>query len=214
MKSQKKSLSVTPPVDSTIVKPVGRLSSEEGFISLDFIFSTILFGAFVSIFVGFAILFSVVEVVQYATFSSARSFSLSHRDNQAQRQLGEEKFVQITSSNTLRSVLQNGWFEVDAVQLGDFNPEMATDKDRSSDAETFVGARVNFSAPILFKRYPLMGQTGEDRDSFFARVQSFTGREPTQEECRQFGNQRIQAIQSRYSVTDPNAYHNLTDNGC
>ena len=193
---------------------VNQRLNEEGFLTLDFIFSTLIFGIFVSIFTGMALMFSVVEVVQYATFSSARSFSLSHVDLQAQRQKGEEKFNSLSASGALRAVLSNGWFEVGAIELGDFNDELASADDQSRDAETFVGARVDFSAPILFKRYPLMGQTGEDRDSFLAKVQSFTGREPNQSECNQFNSQRIEAIASEYPNTEPTAYRAQADNGC
>jgi len=191
-----------------------NINNESGFISLDFIFGTLIFGIFVSVFIGIAMMFSVVEVVQYATFSSARSYSLAHLDTQAQQNLGETKFGALTSTGILRALLTNGWFELGSLELGDFNNELASDDDLSSDAAVFVGARVDFNAPILFKRYPLMGQTGEDRDSFLAKVQSFLGREPTQDECNQFNQERINAIESQYPDTDPSAYSIQADNGC
>ena len=190
------------------------LTNEEGFLTLDFLFSSLVFGIFASLFFGVAMTFSVVEVVQYATFSSARSYSLGHSSEADQLELGQNKFNTLVGNPALAPLVSNGWFELSDVAIADFNDELASDKDRADDAEMFIGARVQLNAPILFKRLPLLGSTASDRDAFLANIQSFLGREPSQEECVQFTDQRKDLIADKYSSTDTNAYVVQTDNGC
>jgi len=190
------------------------LKNQKGFLTLDFLFSSLIFGIFASLFFGIAMTFSIVEVIQYMTFSSARSYSMADISETDQVDRGRQKFERLSGTPAFRPLVSNGWFELGDVQLADFNEELASDADVTDDAETFVGARVQLNAPILFKRLPALGATASDRDTFFATIQSFLGREPTQDECQLFTGQRIEPIAEIYSATDTDAYALQTDNGC
>lgn len=161
--------------------------------------------------------FSIVEVAQYAAFASARAYSLAHKDETTQIEKAKTKFQEIVGAPGIAPFFNNGWFEITDVEVGDFNDEFPGG-DASIGADTFVGARAVFSAPILYKRIPLIGTTASDPDGFEATVQSFLAVEPTFNECRDFMNSRAQnlgALEGTYgSAMSAENIVILMDNGC
>ena len=112
-------------------------------------------------------------------------------------------------------MIDSGWFEAGPLIIDDFNNEYSPDSTYESD--NFVGARINFSAPILYKRIPLIGTTGNDPDGFTANLQSFLAREPTFRECEGFIGGRAEQIRNLaplYGVMIPSVVVPLMDNGC
>ena len=68
------------------------LSNEKGILTLDFIFGSMVVFGLSSVIFSFGMTFSVVEVVQYMSFASARNYSLAHYDENRQRERGEQKY--------------------------------------------------------------------------------------------------------------------------
>jgi hypothetical protein len=184
--------------------------NEKGFITLDFVFASLLIFGLSSVIFSFGMTLSIVEVVQYMSFASARQYNLAHLDEPNQRQRAEAHYQNLISNPIFRPLVENGWFEVGQVQLGDhndlFEPEAGYDN--------FWGARIPFSAPILYKRIPFVGTTGQDRNAFQTTVQSFLAREPTFVECRDFMDQRRQAFANIFGQTNADEAHIMMDNGC
>ncbi len=187
------------------------LGNNRGILTLDFIFASMIVFGFSAIIFSFGITLSVAEVVQYISFSTARNYSLAHLDEDEQRRRGEEKFQELISDPAVRPLFENGWFKTEDVEISDFNDEYSPE----SDDENFIGARIQFGAPILYKRIPLIGTTGTDPDGFNANIQSFLAREPTFKECKEFMDQRAQKFQNLGSFqVDPDAFVVQMDNGC
>lgn len=191
------------------------LTNQKGLLTLDFIFASMLVFGFSAIIFSFGMTLSVVEVMQYISFASARNYSLAHLDENSQRERGLAKFDELINNPAIVPMIENRWFEAGAVEISDFNDEYAPDSTYESD--NFIGARIPFSAPILFKRIPLIGTTGTDPDGFTANIQSFLAREPTFRECESFiieRPNRISSLPSLYGVMNAGAVVPIMDNGC
>lgn len=193
------------------------LKNERGILTLDFIFAILLMFAFSAILFGFTLTFSAVEIAQYATFAAARANFAANKNTDEQKKLGEAKFNELVKNkqNILGTFFNNGWFTLSDVKIADFNEEFSPDPNKDSD--TFIGARTTFTAKILSMRIPLLGSTTDDDLS--ANVASYLMREPNEEECQQFVEERfvrIQALKSGFSngFVTPDSYNQQMDDGC
>lgn len=192
------------------------LNNERGVLTIDFIFASMMIFSVSVVIFSMAMTLSVVEVVQYMSFATARSYSLAHLNETEQRRRANEKFEELSRNPAFTPLVNIGWFEIRNVQLSDFNSEFSTNS--SDDSDLFIGARIPFSAPILYKRIPMIGTTASDPDQFTANVQSFLAIEPTFSDCRDFMEQRAQALQnlgaSPNYIIDTNNIAIIMDNGC
>jgi len=193
------------------------LKNQKGLLTLDFIFAILLMFTFSAILFGFTITFSAVEIAQYATFAAARANFAANKNTDEQQKLGKDKFDELikNKNSVLGNFFRNGWFSLSDVKIADFNEEFSPDPNKDSD--TFIGARATFVAKILSMRVPLLGNTTDDDLS--ANISSYLMREPTEEECLQFVQQRFSQIQAlrpgfSQSLVDPNAYVIIADDGC
>ena len=74
------------------------LKNEKGILTLDFIFASMLVFGLSAIIFSFGMTLSVVEVVQYMSFTAARNYSLAHLDEDRQRQRGEFYYQRLASN--------------------------------------------------------------------------------------------------------------------
>ena len=190
------------------------LKNENGILTLDFIFASMLVFGLTAILFSFGLTLSVVEVVQYMSFASARNYSLAHLDKDKQRERGELKYQELVTNPIFDSLVSNGWFEAGQVEIDDFNGEFAPDS--SFESDNFVGARIPFAAPILYKRIPIIGTTASGPDGFTANIQSFLAREPTFRECQALINERAESFQNLLDYRDFSVSEVaiMMDNGC
>ena len=186
------------------------LRNEKGLLTLDFVFASVLIFGLSSVIFSFGMTLSVAEVVQYISYSSARNYNLAHLNEQKQKERAEFKFQQLVTNPIFRSMIDYGWFEVGQIQINDFNEDFEPEP----GFDNFYGARIPFSAPILYKRIPMVGTTGPDPDAFQANVQAFLSREPTFEECQEFIRGRRQAFKGYFDQVQLNEMHITMDNGC
>lgn len=194
------------------MKKFTALHNEKGILTLDFLFASVMVFAFTAILFSFAITLSVVEVVQYISYATARNYSLAHLNETKQKERAQLKFEQLASHPAIKPMLNNGWFEIFPVEINDFNDEY--NPPASDDSDIFIGARIPMSAPILYKRVPMLGTTGSDPDGFKANVQAFLAREPTFEECETFIMQRAQLLSNLGAPFDISTAAVIMDNGC
>ena len=101
------------------------------------------------------------------------------------------------------------------MEIRDFSSEFS--QAAGTDSDTFVGARTSLIAKILQLEFPLMGKTTDE--DLNANISSYLMREPTEEECVDFTQQRFQQIQglkSGFSASyiQPSAYAVMMDDGC
>jgi hypothetical protein len=193
------------------------LKNQKGMLTLDFIFASIMMFTFSAILFRFAITFVVVEITQYATFASARSFFAAHKNEDEQRRVGQEKFEKLLRdpNSVLGNFFRNDWFEIGDVELKDFSAEFA--QTAGEDSDTFVGARANLVAKVLSMNIPLLGSTTDD--DLGTQVSSYLMREPTEKECEDFTKDRfkqIQALKAGFALgfVRDDAYLPTMDDGC
>jgi hypothetical protein len=191
--------------------------NQKGILTIDFIFAFIMMFAFSAVLFAFSITFTSVEIAQYATFASARAHFAAHKNEIEQQRLGKEKFNKLIrdKNSVLGNFFRNGWFELGEVQIRDFSSEFT--QDAGKDSDTFVGARANLIAKILKLEFPLVGKTTDEDLS--ANISSYLMREPTEEECVEFTQQRFQQIQAlkggfSAAYVQPSAYAVMMDDGC
>ncbi len=192
------------------------IKNQKGLITLDFVFALTLAMGFSAILFAMAFTLSVVEITQYITFASARSYFLGHTSQDNQRALAEKKYNNLVTNNVLGSFYRNGWFELKGPDINDFT----SDYTNSDKGAPFIGVRVQLNAKMLAFRIPLYGSTTEDDDAFKTNIGSFLSREPTSDECLVFMENRFRAIKQ----IDPSRFNSatnissqipiITDNGC
>ncbi|MCB0377143.1 MAG: hypothetical protein KDD33_01495 [Bdellovibrionales bacterium] len=193
--------------------PVFRpLKNQEGILTLDFLFAGLMVFAFSAILFSFAITFTVVEVVQYISFASARNYSLAHLNEAKQRERATEKYQQLAGDKRLTPLVESGWFTIGQPAIGNFNDEYPNSSE-FGDSQNFIGVKIPFGAPILYKRLPILGSTGTDPEGFTANIVSYLARHPTFQECQDFANQRIQGITS-LGYNAQGGVVVIMDNGC
>lgn len=193
------------------------LKDQKGMLTLDFIFASIMMFTFSAILFRFAITFVVVEITQYATFASARSFFAAHKNEDEQRRVGKAKFDQLLRdrNSVLGNFFRNDWFEIGDVELKDFSAEFS--QTAGEDSDTFVGARANLVAKVLSMNIPLLGSTTDD--DLGTQVSSYLMREPTEKECEDFTKDRFKQIQTLkdgfgLGFVRDDAYLPSMDDGC
>lgn len=193
------------------------LKNQKGLLTLDFLFAIIMMFAFTAILFAFSITFTAVEIAQYATFAASRAYFAAHKTSDEQEAAGKKKFNDLVVGERapLGAFFKNGWFTLSPVELKDFNSDYSADDDKDSD--TFIGARTTMVAKILQMRFPLLGSTTEDDLS--ANISSYLMREPTEEECQDFVNdryQRIITLDNRFgsAALSTDAYVSMMDDGC
>lgn len=199
------------------------LKSKKGILTLDFLFAMIMMFTFTAILFAFSITFTAVEIAQYATFAASRAYFAAHKDQEEQNKAATQKFAALVSAERapLSTLFKNGWFELKAVTLDDYNGEYSSDPE--GDTDTFVGAKTTFTAKILKMRFPLLGETTDEDLS--AEINSFLMREPTFTECQAFTAARLRNIKNIPQTGNPNgrfnnayvldgSYVQMMDDGC
>lgn len=207
------------------------LQNEKGTLALDFLFAFVLMFGFTLILMSVALTLSAVEMTQYLTFASARSYLGAHISREDQSDDATAKYSQLLTSPAYAFIRRGSWFEVfPTPYLGNAanNPQLQGYQ-QSNDLEPnlFVGAVTYFTAKILDQQIPFFGTTAPSGDGtgsgFGVHIGTYLGREPTSLECIDFVRQRWKAIRqiaveggaSGYNTgTDEGAYTTIVDNGC
>lgn len=202
-----------------------RIHNQRGFIVTDFIFAII-----VAVGLGvlvFSISYSlvVVEVTQYISFATARAHSASNKDPEEQKAKARRKYDHLVNNNkAIGSIYKNGWFELGNSSKLDIrggktgDGRMFEGLGDSPIRNWFMGVSVPLNIKVLSLKLPLIGQTSEAHENGFpTKLNSFMIRESSVKECKDFMEERRQAIKNLPSAQqyfDQSAYVPLEDNGC
>lgn len=196
-----------------------------GQISIEFLFSLILALALFSILFAMSFTLTMVEIAQYAVFSSARAMIAGNLDPETQTEVARQKYEQLVSRTTSPAyALFNGaWFTLSSpreldVRTGgnrDFSADLAGGRDPRN---VFTGVSTMFRAEILNLNFPLLGSTSDgDSSAFSTRINAILIREPSQKECVDWFKARAQALRTLNSgrnLYKPEEHLQMEDNGC
>ena len=200
------------------------MRNEHGFLSLDFIFALVIVVGFSVVLFAITFTLSIVEITQYISFSSARSFYAAHFTLNDQIQMGTKKYQELLEQPAFKPLFRpGGWFELQTPDgvVGDYNRIYTAKGTKSTNAGfSYFGSRIKLIANIMDLRFPIIGATSDRPGAFSANVSSYISREPTEQECREnFENQRylqILSLSNIYQVpgNDGKGYTPIVDNGC
>lgn len=201
--------------------PFSALKNQRGVIAVDFVFGLVLVLGLTMIMMALTYTLAVVEVVQYAAFSSSRAYFLGHVSPVDQKTAGQTKFQQFTSQKYIKLLLPRGWFTL-RPEVSDFSEDFPA----SDEGDRYYeGVRVQLEAKLLDINIPFYGSTANQGggSGFKTRVNSFLGREVTSQECNQFMRSRWEKIKalpvqggaaySQFMTNNSNIFAG-DDNGC
>jgi hypothetical protein len=189
------------------------MNSQSGALSLDFIFALVLVLSMTMLLGVFSFSLSVIESVQYLTFSSSRAYFAGNLSQQDQEKSAETKFKELSATGSFQKLLKKDWFNVTIDKVGDSGEVYGA----TSGKDIFTGVRTKIVVGLLDLKIPFFGSTTPEKP-FTTFVTSFLGRESTTEECMDVIKDRYEAILKlgNYGGADSgkNSYVAFDDNGC
>ncbi len=199
--------------------------NQRGFITFDFLFSLVIIFGFTGILFTLTLTLTAVEMVQYATFASARNYFASHLAPPLQKQQAVLKYQQIMNHPTYIPLFRGTWFLVPQEPFVGQGSEIFPEFQDAGSEGRFLGVGAEFLAPILSFNIPLLGPTDTDDEKgagFKTFIGSYLGREVSFNECINFVTQRWEAISrlappgasAPYSTAPAKDYATQADNGC
>lgn len=195
------------------------MMNQRGSLTVDFIFGIVLASGVSLILISLCFTLAIVEVTQYVAFASSRVYFGAHRQEKDQVERAEGKFQELMSIPAMKQLLNGPWFSVKYVNSGDFRSEYPAGS-LANDQDVFFGTRLEIESKVLNLRIPFYGNVGNE-NGFKAKIQSFLGREPSFEECKNFIDERWTKYQEIYQnfkppagERDPEPYVPIMDNGC
>ncbi|PIU00375.1 MAG: hypothetical protein COT74_05440 [Bdellovibrionales bacterium CG10_big_fil_rev_8_21_14_0_10_45_34] len=207
---------------------VDALLSNEGLLTLDFLFALVLVLGLTTILLAVSYTLSIAEVVQYVAYSSSRAYFAANVTEDAQKSRAQAKFDSLLGAPGIKNLVQPRWItlnhepssEESIIRIDNFTTEYEGVRNE------FVGVQIPFTAKALELRIPFFGSTAsEDGKGFQATINSYLGREPSEFECKEFVNERWQRIQQLrvergagysefFKGEDATKYAPIADNGC
>jgi hypothetical protein len=194
--------------------PNSHLKSNSGMVTTDFIFSFFLVSLFTAFLFAMCFSFTVIEVVQYISFSATRAALPSNKNFERQRERAERKASALINDPILTTLLKNGWFNVTIkdMRLGKdasdyYSSEYKMEPIGGASPVPFyvpaAGVRLNLEAKILQMNLGPLGKIeSETGNGFSLTLGSLMFREPSQKECSDMIRARYQKIlnlDSKYS---------------
>lgn len=176
------------------------LDNERGLLTLDVVFSLVLVCGVGVVLFALSFTLTAVEVAQYVAFSTSRDYYAADVSEDAQKEAAQAKYAELmgaasgslpTKGNGVNQVLKKSWFEIEP-NWGKFAD--IYDAEDDINAENFVGSRFSLISKLLNIEIPFFGETAGNSKAFQTFITSFIGREPTQNECISFYQNRWAAI--------------------
>ena len=181
--------------------------NNKGFLVFDFMFAFLIVIGMSMLLLITNYALSMMEVVQYMTFASSRSYYASDISEAEQKNSAIAKFESLREQKILKNLLNKNLFTV-TTEHGDHSEYFEDNNNKN-----LVGTKTSVSVKVLSKSLPLIGSAGSEND-FQTTVISMLGREPSMTECMSFVQQKAQLIQGLYSELEGFNAYSFWDNGC
>jgi len=204
-----------------------KRASREGLITIPFLLVLIVILFFFLSFLFLTMTLAHVSITQYMSYATARKLSLAGKD------IGGQKDKAVVHYEKLRGQIfkpgaytgnPGDWFvvspnvdpsnqlgDIEAIGVRDFNNQYGNRRNM------FYGAAVDFHSKIIKFHIPILVKKDQGAKEVKAKVMSFLGREPSQENCEAFNKQRGIKIRDEFSKVPFDASMIQTkegDNGC
>ena len=199
-----------------------QIKNQQGMVTIPFLLVSMILIFLILSFLFLNMTLVHISITQYMSYSTARKFFLAS-DSQSDQQKSAEDHYKKLRDNLFSSTAYTGqsgdWFnipaQIEAENIGgeaySLYPQRANDQ-----RERFYGVNLLFETRILKLKIPFLSQ-GDDK-ALNARVSSFLGREPSEEECKDFMKKKYEELAGKCPPEDcPNIKQAETfepDNGC
>lgn len=194
------------------------LNSQKAMISVDFLFSFLIVMGLTYLILALALSLSFVELTQYISFSTARSYYAANKNQTLQRQQAEQKYRSLVAHDAWAHFFKKlSWFKIDSADSVIKNRDSYFNNQFEGQPELFTGASTKFTTKLLAFNIPFIGSTAPEEDEdpgFTTKISSYLGREPNAEECRNFNRERIKILKSLCRNCDNFKAFSIADNGC
>ena len=177
--------------------------SQKGLITIPFLLVMIIVLFFFLSFLFLTMTLAHISITQYMSYSTARKLSLAGKD------IDEQKTQAAAHYDTLRNQIfkssaytgnTGDWFVISSKtnppelgRIGGYGDQPLNWKNM------FYGAAVEFQSRIIKLHIPFLVKQDPDTEAVKAKVMSFLGREPSQEDCEKFNKLRGTKFPSEYS---------------
>ena len=206
------------------------LTDNRGLLTVQFILATFISLSIIIMLFMLSITFVHISVTQYMSYSTARRLSLGDESKDKQIALAKAHYVNLRGQFFKPSAYHGPgqWFEISpSLQDGDLGfasgcpgasqriTGVSYPRNPQADRCLFYGVRIKFKSNVTDFRIP--GLIDERTQNEMANVMSFLGREPSQEECKNFFRDKEQQLKS---VWNPGSWGTSStsnqegDNGC
>ncbi len=197
----------------------GRPLNNRGFLVFDFMFAFLIVIGMSMLLLITNYTLSMMEVVQYMTFASSRSYYASDISEEEQKNSATAKFESLREQNILKNLLNKNLFAISSTHgdhsahFEDGNSTGSGNTAGSGNNKNLIGTKTSVSVKVLSKALPLLGSAGSE-DDFQTTVVSLLGREPSMEECMSAINKKAELIQGLYGELESFKATSIWDNGC
>ncbi len=201
--------------------------SRRGFITIPFLLVLIIILFFILSFFGLAMTFAHISVTQYMSYSTARQLSLAGLNKDDQQTSAQTHYKRLRkkffsqNAYTDQDGSSGGWFYIAPV-IKPENLGVASQSpfpgggDSQRLHQRFYGAAIVFQSH--FFKFKIPGLAKEDiSPPKKAYIMSFLGREPSEEECKDFNADRAEKIKKIPAFSNLDGFQVKTgegDNGC
>jgi hypothetical protein len=200
------------------------MMNERGVATTDFLFALILVSGFSYLIFALGMTLTMIEVTQYVTFATARTYMAGQNRPNDSRGPAYAKYLSLVEGETpVQPLYKSGWFELKDLTIDDEAPTKLLNYPENPGRNVFQGAFVKLTANLLDFQIPIFGSTKSEEKlpggKFALTVGSYLGRETTQEECENWMQRRwehIRQLDSAYEqAPEPReVLYAAYDNGC
>ena len=197
--------------------------NERGQVTLDFIFSGALILVTGVILMSICIGLTLVEVMQYVSFSGARAYFVADYEETTQVENALIKIKNLIAALPVLNNKENGWIEIKPFQsnVRDWKEAYGS---AAAKRPYHSGVELSFELKILKINIPFLGAalSYNGADTPEARVSSLLGREPSFTECRELMKRTVDVIvqkspnyqRMRMHGIGEQRFEPILDNGC
>lgn len=194
-------------------KKKNNIRNKKGNLTVDFLFGITIVFACMAVFFTITFSLSVIEIAQYISYASARTYTAAHISPEIQKERAFAKYSQLMNTGIFKTLLkESDWFSLEYIDARDFRSETEV---VTEARDLFVGVELKFTASMMDMSLPLVGDSSEN-DGFSSKVSSYLGREPSALECTEYYYNRAAMITALgYQI--PNGADDVklvVDNGC
>ena len=185
-----------------------------GVVSIQFLLVLIIVLVFFLSFFGLCLTLVNGSAAQYLSYSAARSLALGDVSQSVQESNAKAGYQRLRRELFQSGHSGGGWFNIAQQPALGFNPDYSSFS-TFGQRKMFYGAAVSFKSKVAGLKIPFLAAAAKGGGALDAKLGSYLGREPSQQECEYFNSKREGLICGIYNGICQGALTmSAGDNGC